>query len=180
LGSLATPPAAIRKYIRSGESGFGAALELQARIGRELLAATGIAEPMDLGAALSDHVANRLDELEDALGECVSFFDAMNDRGWDADAILGFIQAPEPDDPYDHLRRTVQDFRKWAKPVSAAELRSWRRDGKDLAGQVDDLQAFTTFAEIEDAFEPIERKVLDLALDVEREIQHQTDAYRGK
>jgi hypothetical protein len=64
--------------------------------------------------------------------------------------------------------------------VSAAELCAWRREGEDLAGQVDDLQAFTTFADIEDAFEPIERKVLDLALGVDREIQHQIDAYLGK
>jgi hypothetical protein len=81
VGITGEPPAAIRKYIPAGDTGFGAALELQSRIGRELLAATGIAEPMDLGAALSDYVANRLDELEDALGECASFFNAMNDRG---------------------------------------------------------------------------------------------------
>jgi len=40
--------------------------------------------------------------------------------------------------------------------------------------------AFAAFADLEDAFEPIERKVMTLALDVERQIQHEIDVYRGK
>jgi hypothetical protein len=110
----------------------------------------------------------------------VSFFNEMNDRGWDFLSLLGFLQAPEPDDPFDHLRRTVADFRKWAKPVNRAKFRAWRKAAAELAIEIDALAAFAAFADLEDAFDPIERQVMALALDVDIEIQHQVDSALGK
>jgi hypothetical protein len=133
-----------------------------------------------LGEALSEHIAYRLDELEGAVEECASFFNEIDNRGWDLESVLGMLQAPEPDDPMDHLRRTTDDYRRWANPVNPAKIAEWRRAGEALAGVADDLTAFTAFADIEDAFEPIEARAIELATDVDREIQHQIDVARGK
>lgn len=178
--SSPSPPDALKKYLKQGERGFGVGMDMQARIGRELLAVSGIGKQMDLGEALAEHVAYRLDEIEAAVEECASFFNDTNDGGWDFLSVLGFIQAPEPDDPVDHLRRTVDDYRRWARPVNKARFRAWRKTAATLATETDDLTAFAAFADLEDAFEPIEQQVMKLVLDVDTEIQHQIDVARGK
>lgn len=174
-------PDVLTKYLKPGENGFGVGMDLQARIGQTLLATTSISNSTELGQELAEHVNYRLDEIEAAGEECVSFFNSMNDRGWTFVAILGYLQAPEPADPFDHLRRTPDDYRnKWARPVNKAKFRAWRKAAADLATETDDLTAFAAFADLEDAFEPIEEKVMALAVEVDRQIQHQIDVYRGK
>jgi hypothetical protein len=87
-----------------------------------------------LGETLAEHVNYRLDEIEAAIEECASFFNDMNDLGWNFLAILGYLQAPEPADPFDHLRRTPDDYRnKWARPVNKAKFRAWRKAATALA-----------------------------------------------
>jgi hypothetical protein len=178
--SSPSPPDVLKKYLAAGGVGFGDCLDIQARIGRKLLAATGVDKPIKLGEELAEHATYRLDEIEEMIEDCVSFFNEMNSRGWDFLSVLGMIQAPEPDDPFDHLRRTVDDYRKWARPVNKAKFRAWRKDAAKLAAETDDLTAFAAFADLEDAFEPIEQQVMKLALDVDTEIQHQIDIARGK
>jgi hypothetical protein len=174
-------PAVLNKYLKPGENGFGVGVGLQARIGQALIATTSISNTAELGQELSEHVNYRLDEIEAAGEECVSFFNSMNDRGWTSVAILGMLQAPEPSDPFDHLRRTPDDYRnKWARPVNKAKFRTWRKAAAELANETDDLAAFAAFADLEDAFEPIEKQVMRLALDVDREIQNQVDQALGK
>lgn len=112
--------------------------------------------------------------------ECVCFFNDTNDRGWDFLSVLGMIQTSGRDDPFDHLRRAVEDYRKWEQPVDEARFRAWRKAGATLATETEDVTAFVAFADIEDALEPIERQVMRLALDVDSEIQHQIDVARGK
>ncbi|OXM63146.1 hypothetical protein [Amycolatopsis vastitatis] len=177
---LSAVPDGLKKYLKPGETRFDDGFETQARIGRELLAVSGIGKQMNLGAVLAEHVTDRLDEIEAMVEECVSFFNDTNDRGWDFLSVLGMIQAPEPDDPLDHLRRTVDDYRKWARPVNKAKFRAWRTAAAKLATETDDLTAFAAFADLEDEFEPIEQQVKRLALDVDNAIQDQIDIARGK
>ncbi len=172
--------ASTAKYLEPDASNMGFDTELQARIGQQLMVVTRVDKPMDLGNALAEHVTYRLDAIEAAVDECASFFEAMNPMGWDDDAILGLVQAPEPDDKHEHLGRTVGQFRAWAKPVNMAQINAWRVLGEGLTEEADDLAAFTAFADIEDAFEPIEKLITKLALEVDREIQHQVDVARGK
>ncbi|MEV6621925.1 hypothetical protein AB0M83_06770 [Amycolatopsis sp. NPDC051106] len=173
-------PDTLKKYLKPGETSFGFGMDAQAYIGRELLAGSGIGKQMGLGEALAEHVAYRLDEIEAMVEECVSFFNDTIDPGWDFLTVLGMIQAPEPGDPLDHVRRTVDDYRKWARPVNMAKFRAWRKAAADLATETDDLTAFAAFADLEDAFEPIEQQVKGLAHEVDEAIQLQIDIARGK
>ncbi|HVQ94690.1 MAG TPA: hypothetical protein VMU51_26875 [Mycobacteriales bacterium] len=65
-------------------------------------------------------------------------------------------------------------------PVNPAKIAEWRLAGEALAGVADDLTAFTAFADIEDAFEPIEARAIKLATDVDGEVQRQVDVARGE
>ena len=162
--SSPTAPAVLAKYLKPGETAFGVGMDLQTRIGQELFATTGIDDSTDLGETLAEHVNYRLDEIEAAIEGCAWFFNDMNDLGWNFLAIVGYLPAPEPADPFDHLRRTPDDYRnKWARPVNKAKLRAWRKAATALESETDDLAAFAAFADLEDEFEPIEKQVMELA-----------------
>jgi hypothetical protein len=173
-------PAPIRRYLPSGEIAMFHGFDFQARIGEQLLVSSGVGEPMELGEALAEHIEYRLDEMERAIKDCIDWWEALNDRGWDPQAVLGLLQAPEPEDPLEHLRRTKDDYRAWAKPINTAQMRRWHKASVALAKKTDDLTAFAAFADLEDAFEPIEHQVMDLARQVDASIQYQIDTARGK
>ncbi len=175
------PPEVIAKYLKPGENGFGVSFELQGRIGQALLASSGVAVPMALGQSLSEHVLYRLEEIEGAIEECVSYIgETHRNEKWDLNTVLGMLQAPVPDDKFEYLTRTPEQLRGWAKPVNAAKLAEWRQLAEDLATESDDLTAFTSFADLEDEFEPIEQKAMEFALQVDLHIQDEIDAARGK
>jgi hypothetical protein len=67
-----------------------------------------------------------------------------------------------------------------AVAVCPAQIGHWRAQGEALASQADDLTAFAAFADLEDAFEPVEALVLQLATDIEHHLQLQYDIARGK
>ena len=58
------------------------------------------------------------------------------------------------------------------------QLSKWRAEGEALASQADDLAAFAAFADLEDAFEPVEELIDRLATDVEAHLQLQYDIAR--
>jgi hypothetical protein len=176
------PRPGLVKYLSDEERGaaglFGVEDRLPARIATCLLKESGVAEPARLGAALADHVCDRLDDLVEAAGECAEFMAQTSlDERWDLEAILGIVQiSPER---YLDVRNS-DDARALDVPVRSAQLDQWRGAAQALATQADDLAAFAAFANIEDAFEPVEAKVLKLAADVDREIQLQLDMALGK
>jgi hypothetical protein len=51
--------------------------------------------------------------------------------------------------------------------VRPEHIRQWRAAGEALAAQVDDLAVFAAFADLEDAFEPVEVLVMQLLTEVE-------------
>ncbi|UJW32447.1 hypothetical protein L3Q67_01270 [Saccharothrix sp. AJ9571] len=180
MGYSSDPPDGLKKYLQSKTLPSNDPMDMQARIGHQLLAELGIGEQGQIGQDLADHVIYRLGEIEEAAKECVSYFNDINNRGWDFQSILGLLQAPEPDDPHDHLRRTVENYRQWARPVNIATFRAWQKGANTLARETDDLAAFAAFADLEDEFEPIEQLVIKLALDVDRSVQHEIDVALGK
>ena len=54
-----------------------------------------------------------------------------------------------------------------AVQVGPGHIRQWRAEGEALAAQADDLAAFAAFADLEDAFEPVEALVMNLLTEVE-------------
>jgi hypothetical protein len=174
-------PAGLLRYLASDERGIRLVLDvgpgLQARIAARLLDESGVDHPARLGEALSQHVRDRLGDLERAAWEPASFLARPGDDCWDLEAILGLVQI----DSGDLGRvRSSDDARSLAVPVRVVQIRQWRAAGEALAVQADDLAAFAAFADLEDAFEPVEALVMKLAMDVDREIQLQTDFARGK
>ena len=157
---------------------FSVGTELQARIATRLLDKPGVAEPAQLGQALSQHLCDRLRDLEEAAEESADFlWRPGEDEGWDIEAILGLVQH----DPRDlrHIR-TSADARSVNVPVRTEQIKRWRAAAQALAGETDDLTAFAAFADLEDAFEPIEARVIELSMIIDREIQMRKDIERGK
>ena len=179
--SASDPPPALAKYLADDEHGpglLGVGTELQARIATRLLNETGVAQPAQLGEALSQHVCDRLSELVEATEEPASFLCRPGqDEGWDLEAILGLVQLNPKD--WDRVRSSA-DAQALNVPVRAEQIEQWRAAAEALAEVTDDLTAFAAFADLEDAFEPIEARVIKLAMDVDYEIQMQIDIARGK
>jgi hypothetical protein len=181
------PPAGLLKYLEDGESWLPLMLDkgqadkgqgLQARIASRLLAEAGISLPSGMGEVLSQHICGRLDAVKQAAKEAASFFYwPGRDEGWDWEAVISLAQL----DPRNLPRVMSSDEVKSAAiPVRPAQIGLWRTQGEALASQADDLAAFTAFADLEDAFEPVEALVIQLATDVDRELQLQYDIARGK
>jgi hypothetical protein len=136
---------------------------------------------MALDQVLSEHVLYRLEEIEGAIEECVSYIrETHRNEQWDLGTVPGLLQAPVPTDKREYLTRTTDHVGGWAAPVSAAKLMEWRKAGKDLTAKTHNLTAFTRFADLEDAFEPIEEKAMDFARQVDSHLQDEIDGARGK
>ena len=85
------------------------------------------------------------------------------DEGWDCrrpsasrNSTSETSRIPSPD-----------DARLPGVPVRPEHIRQWRAAGEALASQADDLAAFAAFADLEDAFEPLEAIVMQLLTEVE-------------
>ena len=128
---------------------------------------------------LSQHFRDRLDAVQEAAEEAASSFFYL--PGIDEGLGLGSGRAPcaarpvEPPAPHVIRRGTVSAVR-----VLPAQISQWRSEGEALASQADDLVAFAAFADLEDAFEPLEALVIQVAADVEAHLQLQYDIARGK
>lgn len=113
-----------------------------------------------------------------AAEEASSFFCIPGrDEGWNWEAVLSLAQL----DPQ-NLPRAMSSSEAKSRdvPVRAAQIGIWHAQGKALASHSDDLSAFAAFADLEDAFEPLEALVMQLATDVDHELQLQYDIARGK
>jgi hypothetical protein len=162
------PPAGLLKYLDDGEDWMPLVLDrrksagLQARIASRLLAEAGVALPSRVGEVLSRHFCDRLDAVKEAAEEAASFFCwPGRDEGWDWEAALGLAQLDLPRIPSSDQARSAD------VPVHPEHIRQWRAAGEALAAQADDLAVFAAFADLEDAFEPVEALVLQLLTEVE-------------
>jgi hypothetical protein len=168
------PPVGLIKYLPPGVRGLdllhGKWWGLQPQIASQLLTESGITRTSQLGTLLAQHVAARIDGIESLADHAAFYFCSPGtDLGWDLEAVLGLAQlAPRPD--LAHLPSSDQ-ARTAAVPVSPAQLARWRADAEALASQPDDLTAFAAFADLEDAFEPVEALMRDLAGDIEWQVE---------
>jgi hypothetical protein len=177
---VAIPPT-LQRYVRDDEQQAGfwtVGPELHQRIGAHLLNESGVGEPSQVGVILAQHVEDRLQAMQKDAAMCGGVLNGTrHGSGWDLDSIMCLVQI----DPQ-RLRkvRTANDARAEHPTVRARHVEQWREQGKALADLSDDLAAFAAFADVEDAFEPIEALVNQFASDVDREIQLQIDIARGK
>lgn len=179
------PPAGLLKYLEAGDDWLSLMLHkddsegLQARIASRLLEKAGITLPSGLGEVLSQHFCGRLDAVQEAAGEAASSFFYLPgvDEGWDWETVMRLAQL----DPWNLPRAMSSDEVKSATVgVLPDQLSQWHTEGEALASQADDLAAFAAFADLEDAFEPVEALVTQLAADIDAHLQLQYDIARGK
>jgi len=153
-------------------------MNLQPGIARQLMEESGIGEPQQLGLALAQHARDQLDDLEKSTAETVDWFQAVTrDETGDVEASLRMAQATN-----DQMWavRTANDARALDVPVGMKHIEEWRRRGEKLESESDDLHAFAAFADLEEAFEPVEDQVVEQAMTADRDIQMQIDMARGK
>jgi hypothetical protein len=179
------PPAGLLKYLAVGDEWLPLAVDtegstgLQATIASRLLADPGICLPFGLGEVLSQHFCGRLDAAQEAAGEAASsfFYRPGEDEGWDWEAVMRLAQL----DPWNLPRvMSSEEVKSASVRVLPDQISKWRAEGEALASQADDLAAFAAFADLEDAFEPVEELIDRLATDVDRHLQLQYDIARGK
>jgi hypothetical protein len=155
------PPGGLLKYLEDGENVLplmlGPGPGLQARIASRLLAEAGIVLPSGMGEVLSQHFCDRLAALEEEAAAAALFLCRPGrHEGWDWEAVLSLAQL----DPQNLPRVMSSDEVKSATvPIRPAQISQWRAEGEALASQTDDLAAFAAFADLEDAFEPLEALV---------------------
>jgi hypothetical protein len=169
-------PPSLAKYIRDGER-FG--FDTQAKVGAQLLEEAGLATQHDLGLALGRHIHERLDEVYDAAEFIAKTYgDLTNDPTWELESALGAASLQvEPQ----HRRRNLTADACRAVPGIKPDFLVDLGDLADGLGEIEDpLTAFGIFANIEDAFEPVESRVLELAGWVDGYLQHLSDVARGK
>jgi hypothetical protein len=180
------PPAGLLKYLEAGDDWLSLMLHkhdsegLQSRIASRLLEKAGITLPFGLGEVLSQHFCSRLDAVQEAAGEAAasSFFYLPGvDEGWNWETVLRLAQL----DPWNLQRAMSSDEVKSATVgVPPDQLSQWRAEGEALALQADDLVAFAAFADLEDAFEPVEALIIQLTADIDAHLQLQYDIARGR
>ncbi|MGI5499353.1 hypothetical protein [Lentzea sp. CA-135723] len=102
-----------------------------------MLEGSGIAEQMNLGEVLAEHVIYRIDEIADSIEFIASTRNDTNRAGWDSISVVGLLQAPEPGDPVDHFRRIIDAYRNFARPVSKVKFRTWCKAAEALASVSD-------------------------------------------
>lgn len=165
------PPAGLLKDLDDEEDWIPLVLDrrnsakLQARIATRLLAEADDALPSRVGEVLSRHFCDRLDAAREAVEDAASFFYwPGRDEGWDWEAALGLSQLDLPD------LCSSDQARSATVPVRPEHIKHWRAAGEALASEANDLAAFAAFADLEDAFEPVEALVMQLLTAVE--VQH--------
>ncbi|MFC5289377.1 hypothetical protein ACFPM7_20190 [Actinokineospora guangxiensis] len=65
-------------------------------------------------------------------------------------------------------------------PVTDESLTRWREQSDALTNEEDELSAFSKFADLEDAMEPIEDKITAMVTEIDQAIQQEVDRMRGK
>lgn len=125
-----------------------------------------------LRAALGEHLIGRLHELEQNIAEVEGVLPCLHPGDG-----LRIIQIPDGD-MESMFDNDVMRKRKY--PHSESDLVVWRQRSEALASIANKHQLFTEFAAIEMEFEGLEQKALDAVISIDRDIQNQVDAYRGK
>jgi hypothetical protein len=161
-----TPPGLV-KYL-GPESPLSLETRLGERIATVLLAELHIDGEV-IKEALIGHLRSRVDEIRSALTECSDF------TGIERQDIIRIAQLPRDTKPI-----PAEDLRRIAFARNLASLDQWEKEAA-LIEQIDDLlDMFAAFAAIEDDMEPLEDRIIEMAVEVDREIQLQVDIARGK
>lgn len=168
-------PAIVAKYLgRDAEMGF----DVHQRLAQVVLERENMTSSLALGEALSSHFIYRLDEFDEGLEFVADWMsDIRTDGPWDRDDVLSLVQIRD-----DRLAAfaNLEEVRAFSAPVLRSRLDEWRMTAQQLGLESDEVAAFVTFADLEDAFEPVEHEVDRAVTAVDGAIQLEVDRRLGK
>ncbi|MFK0402763.1 hypothetical protein ACIQTT_10565 [Microbacterium sp. NPDC090225] len=145
--------------------------------GLQALMATALRDGLRLDgvpALLADYVESRMEDLHQRLTYIGEMFAKPSDeKPLTPMQIIRLLYAEEwPEDLRQAPARGV--------PVTKAKLDEWCTWHARIREFTDPVGAFHSLAQFETEFEPVERKVIDMVIDIDTFIQRQIDIMRGK
>jgi hypothetical protein len=152
-------------------------LDSQAVVAAALLKRFGVDTKNDIAVILSDHIIERLNDLDDALGFAARYVAGIrHDADWDVEALLHSVQL----DRANYRFATPAELRAAQVPVTLHVLAECREAAAALTSIDEDIEAFSTFADIEDRFDRAEQHVIGMAFAIDEAIQNEVDRLLGK
>lgn len=133
----------------------------------------------DLRETLQEYVINRLDETLDR----VNFIsDTLGIK--DLNTTLKLIQFTQTDGSIKFNNRDLllrsEEFSNYTAPIKEEDFFDWRAKAHNFVNIEEKLALFMAFKDVEDQLEPIERKIYDVADELDAAIQFAIDLARGK
>jgi hypothetical protein len=140
--------------------------------------AQSLREGLELASApelLAEYAAERIEALHQATRFAGDFIGDIQrvPNVTEMDVVRLIYNTRDP-------RRRVSEMRGDKAPVTRAMISRWDAWPELIRAAPRPVEAFRSLAEFESEFEAFESKVLELASDVDREIQFQIDRARGK
>jgi hypothetical protein len=174
IGIPSELPPSVQQYLDPGE---WPSFDLQSKISQLLLKRAHLSGEGDLGNVLSEHLTDRLAELDELLEFIADWLDEIRTDGpWAIDDVLNLVQIENRLAAFgsrEQVRATRVD-------VTRLDIQAWLLSAEQIAGERNQVAAFAAFADIEDGFEVIEDQIKKSASAVEAEINLQIDIARGK
>ena len=133
----------------------------------------------ELKETLRKYATNRLEETLDRLNFIA---DALGSK--DLNIILKLIQFTATEAALEFNNRNVllqsEKFSEYTAPITTVTFSRWQERAQSFASLENKLSLFITFKQLEDEFEAIERRMLDVADELDSAIQLAIDVARGK
>lgn len=140
--------------------------------------AAALREGLDLASApelLADYAAERMESVHDAIKFSGDYIGSLQrlDEVSEMDVIRLIYNTGDP-------RRSMAQMRNDKAPVTRAMIKRWDEWPEKIRTTHQPVEAFRSLAELEAEFESFEKKVQNLASDVDGAIQFASDLARGK
>lgn len=140
--------------------------------------AAALREGLDLASApelLADYAAERMESAHEAIKFSGDYIGSLQrlDKVSEMDVIRLIYNTGDPG-------RSMAQMRNDRAPVTRAMIERWDEWPEKIRAMQQPLEAFRSLAELEAEFESFEKKVLNLASDVDGAIQFASDLARGK
>ena len=129
----------------------------------------------EIRTALTAHLTDRLDAMEDGLGFVTESWPAEPDEA----RVLKAIQFSHVHPGCDPATQNAQ-LKNFTPTYNHDSFKRWRAAIEVLDATHDKLEMFDRFATIEDEFEPLEKMIDDVVSAIDAQIQTEIDLARGK
>ena len=129
----------------------------------------------ELAEHLADHLEIRFDEFEDLLPHACSYFKATSSLEEKLSLAKDWIFVGS-----EAFEEGNEAFKTAVRGFSIAKLQDMKRAAEEMRGIDDKLRLFGAYADLEDAFEPIEQCLFDLVYDVDEMINAEVHAARER